>query len=77
MTDGQYPADPAPEGVGKVEMERKSRLTDESNEFILHLRVGYKTVLLIVVVFDLIHTSIQELVNREFIQNFLGNFLGN
>lgn len=58
-------------------MDRKSRRMEESNEFILHLRVGYKTVLLIVVVFDLIHTSIQELVNRELIQNFLGGFLGN
>jgi hypothetical protein len=52
---------------------RLPRLTDESNSFEVRLKVGYKTVLLVVVLADLIHTSFQEVVGADTIQTFLEN----
>jgi len=41
-------------------------------EVTVHLKVGYKTVLLVVVVFDLVHLSVRELFNSSFIEQLLG-----
>jgi len=46
---------------------------DELNSLEVHLKVGYKTVLLVVVLADLIHTSLQEVVDVGIIQQLLGN----
>jgi len=52
---------------------KRPRLTDEANELHINLRVGYKTVLLVTVIFDLIHTSIQEVVNKQVIDQLVSH----
>jgi len=47
-------------------------MRDEENEFTVHLRVGYKTVLLVMVVFDFLHLSIREIVDTNVIEHLLG-----
>jgi len=44
---------------------------DDGAEVTVHLKVGYKTVLLVVVVFDFIHLSLRELVNSSFVEQLL------
>jgi len=41
-------------------------------EVTVHLRIGYKTVLLVVVVFDFVHLSLRELLNTSLIEQLLG-----
>jgi hypothetical protein len=41
-------------------------------EVTVHLKIGYKTILLVVVVFDLVHLSVRELLNSSFIEQLLG-----
>lgn len=63
----------------REESRKSSRITrplrqmDELNSLEVHLKVGYKTVLLVVVLADLIHTSLQEVVDVGIIQQLLGN----
>jgi hypothetical protein len=40
---------------------------EDGAEVTVHLKVGYKTVLLVVVVFDLVHLSIRELFGSGFV----------
>jgi hypothetical protein len=70
--EGEPPQADDPKG-SKLKRLTLPRQTDDHNELTINLKVGYKTVLLIVVVFDLVHTSIRELVNSEMIMNLLGN----
>jgi hypothetical protein len=43
---------------------------DESGaEVTVHLKVSYKTVLLVVVVFDIAHTSLREIFSSNLIEN--------
>jgi len=45
---------------------------DDGAEVTVHLRVGYKTVLLVVVVFDLVHLSVRELFDASWFEQLLG-----
>jgi len=44
---------------------------DDGAEISVRLKVGYKTVLLVVVVFDLVHLSIRELINTSWFEHLL------
>jgi len=63
-------------GDGSLTDYRRRLTVDHTNELDVRLRVGYKTVLLIVVVFDVVHTSIREMVDAPVVQNLLSD-LGN
>jgi len=45
---------------------------DDGAEFTVHLKVGYKTVLLAVVIFDLVHLSIREIYSTSWVEHLLG-----
>jgi hypothetical protein len=51
----------------------RSLRPDDSDgaEFTVHLKVGYKTVLLVVVIFDLVHLSIREIYSSGFAEQVL------
>jgi len=65
-------------GVGKVDPKGPSKLLhlkrpdhtgkDDGAEVTVHLRVGYKTVLLVVVIFDLVHLSVRELLHTGWLE---------
>lgn len=38
----------------------------------IRVKVGFKTILLVVVIFDLVHLSIREILDFTFIENLLG-----
>lgn len=38
---------------------------EEGAEFTVHVKLGYKAILLVVVFFDLIHLSVREIINRD------------
>jgi len=46
--------------------------SDSGAEITVHLRLGYKTVLLVVVVFDLVHLSIREIYSASWFEQLLG-----
>lgn len=46
--------------------------TDDGAEINVRLRVGYKTVLLAVVIFDLVHLSLRELINASWFEQLFG-----
>lgn len=62
-------------GDGSLTDYRRRLTVDSTNELDVRLRVGYKTVLLVVVIFDVIHTSIQEVVTSPAIQDLLGGIM--
>jgi hypothetical protein len=68
------PDEPDPKGSDKsVSIRRSERSgSDDSAEITVNLKVGYKVVLLIVVVFDLVHLSIRELINSSWIEQMFG-----
>jgi hypothetical protein len=73
--DGEWrPDEPDPEGKDKSVTIRRSERprNDDGAEVTVHLKVGYKTVLLVVVVFDLIHLSVREIYNSSWIEQLLG-----
>jgi len=45
---------------------------DDGAEINVHVRVGYKTVLLVVVVFDFVHLSIREIYSAGWFEQLLG-----
>jgi hypothetical protein len=45
---------------------------DDGAEIAIRLKVGYKTVLLVVVVFDLVHLSLRELIHATWFEQLLG-----
>jgi hypothetical protein len=57
----------------KVQRGFRSLRPDDSDgaEFTVHLKVGYKTVLLVVVIFDLVHLSIREIYSSGFAEQVL------
>jgi hypothetical protein len=68
------PDEPDPKGSDKsVSIRRFERSQQENGaEVTVHLKVGYKVVLLVVVVFDLVHLSMRELVNATWFEQLLG-----
>jgi hypothetical protein len=72
--DDRHPTEPvSKEQDTKVSVRHSERSgTDDGAEVTVHLKVGYKTVLLVVVIFDLVHLSVRELINSSWIENFLG-----
>jgi hypothetical protein len=64
-----------PEGSGrKLEVHHSEPPRGgDGAEINVRLRVGYKTVLLVVVVFDIVHLSLREFVDWTVVENFLGN----
>lgn len=72
--EGWVPDEPDPEGSDKSVSIRRAEppRMDDGADITVRLKVGYKTVLLVVVVFDLIHLSVRELVDSGPIRNFLG-----
>lgn len=68
------PEESDPEGSDKSVTVRRSEHPrgDNGAEITVHLRVGYKVVLLTVVVFDLVHLSLRELVNASWFEQLLG-----
>ena len=68
------PDEPDPKGSDKsVTIRRFERPPpDDGAEVTVHLKVGYKTVLLVVVVFDLVHLSVRELINTTWFENLFG-----
>lgn len=57
---------PSEEGKG-VKLTARSGEPDgeDGAEFTVHLKLGYKSILLVVVFFDIIHLSVREIVNRD------------
>jgi hypothetical protein len=53
-----------------VDFRRSERPREgDGAEVTVHLKVGYKTVLLVVVIFDLVHLSLREVVDATWFQN--------
>ena len=44
---------------------------DHGAEVTVHLKVGYKTILLAVVIFDVVHLSVRELVDADWVSNII------
>jgi len=65
---------PTPKGVmGSPSASRhERRRVDDDSEITVHVRVSYKTVLLVVVVFDLVHLSLREMVSSSFLERLFG-----
>jgi len=53
--------------VGRLERPRGG----DGAEIAIRLKVGYKTVLLVVVVFDLVHLSLREIINTNLVEHLL------
>jgi hypothetical protein len=68
------PDEPPPEGGDKSVTIRRSESAraGDGAEVTVHLKIGYKTVLLIVVVFDLVHLSLREFFNASWVEQILG-----
>ena len=68
------PDEPDPKGSDKSVSIRRSEPSrpDDGAEVTVHLKIGYKTVLIVVVVFDLIHLSMRELVEATWFEQLLG-----
>lgn len=64
-------AEPSSEEVGNAIRVRRPQRPGmgDGAEVTVHLKVGYKTVLLVVVVFDLIHLSFREVINSSLIEH--------
>lgn len=74
--NGEWTPDKSdPEGSDKSVSISRSELprADDGADITVRLKIGYKTVLLVVVVFDLIHLSMRELVDSSWIQNLFGS----
>jgi len=67
------PDEPSPEGEDKSVTIRRSEHPAGENgaEIAVRLKVGYKTVLLVVVVFDFVHLSFREIVNTSWFEHLL------
>lgn len=61
------PEDPTPEGGKSKVLQVRSGQPEEGEgaEFTVHVKLGYKSILLVVVFFDLIHLSVREIINRD------------
>jgi hypothetical protein len=73
--NGEWSPDESdPEGSDKsVSIRRSERpLAGDGAEITVHLKIGYKTVLLIVVVADLIHLSLREFIDTNWFEQLLG-----
>jgi hypothetical protein len=44
---------------------------DNGAEVTVHLKVGYKTILLAVVLFDVVHLSVRELIDADWMSNII------
>lgn len=74
-SDGQVSDEPSPGGEGQsVSVSRSRRESDELNEFTIHLKLSYKTVLLVVVVLDVLHISMRELVSTGTLDHVIQGF---
>lgn len=64
-SDGLKPT-PSEEGKG-LKLTARSEESDRGDgaEFTIHLKLGYKSILLVVVFFDIIHLSVREIINRD------------
>jgi hypothetical protein len=70
--NGPEPIRAAPEGVAKKRFSFRSRQDGvEFNEISINLRISYKTILLIVVVFDVTHRFVTALADSSFIERLL------
>jgi len=70
--EGQEELAPSPpEGDGGSEASGPRRDDVEFNELNIQLRISYKTLLLAFVLFDVLHKSINVLVDTDFVQNAL------
>jgi len=65
---------PNPEGKGtRLHFRHPERPgEDDGAEVTVHLKVSYKTLLLVVVVFDLVHLSLREFFDASWFQQLLG-----
>jgi len=73
--NGEWHSDkPDPEGSDKsVTIHRSERPgSGDGAEIAVRLKIGYKTVLLVVVVFDFIHLSFREITNAAWFEQLLG-----
>jgi hypothetical protein len=72
--DGWDSDKPPPEGEGQsFSIHRPERpLGDEGAEVTVHLKVSYKTILLVVVVLDFLHLSIREIYSSSWFEQLLG-----
>jgi hypothetical protein len=68
--DRQSSDKPSPKGPdASISVSHPERPREgDGAEVTVHLKVGYKTVLLVVVVFDLVHLSLRELVNATWFE---------
>nr|QDH88894.1 MAG: hypothetical protein H2RhizoLitter494206_000003 [Leviviridae sp.] len=72
--DGEQNSDePGPKGPDKsLSIHRPERPEPgDGAEVSVRLKVGYKTVLLVVVVFDFVHLSFREIVNTSWFEHLL------
>lgn len=73
--NGEWVADePDPEGSDEsvsVNRSEPSRV-DDGAEITVHLKVSYKTILLVIVVLDLVHLSIREIYSSSWFEQLLG-----
>jgi len=72
--NGEWSADePDPEGPDKSVTIRRAERPEPGDgaEIAVRLKVGYKTVLLVVVVFDFVHLSFREIVNTSWFEHLL------
>jgi len=72
--NGEWHADePDPKGSDKSLTIHRSEHPESGDgaEIAVRLKVGYKTVLLVVVVFDFVHLSFREIVNTSWFEHLL------
>lgn len=71
--NGQSPESHEPEGSERSRISIRSRRDpDENNEIAIRIRVSYKTLLLVIVIFDVLHRSINLVIDSSFFENLLG-----
>ncbi|DAD50500.1 TPA_asm: hypothetical protein [ssRNA phage Zoerhiza.1_3] len=72
--DGEHLSDQSnPEGPDQSVVARRLERPESGDgaEVSVRLKVGYKTVLLVVVVFDFVHLSFREIVNTSWFEHLL------
>jgi hypothetical protein len=65
---------PEPKGSGRGIRAKRLGSPEDGFEATVHLKVSYKTVVLVAVVFDIIHLSIRELFSSSLGEQFLSLF---
>jgi hypothetical protein len=70
-SDAHASDDPLPEKEGKHRVRAALEREDNGAEVTVHLKVGYKTILLAVVLFDVVHLSVRELIDADWMSNII------